>query len=77
MEAGNLKTSWTLGKRHPSFTNEEAESLATMLKSVLLGTVLSAANGAWDVSDAWNRLVPNYKFTTVEDFLTGVWEGKP
>lgn len=77
LEAGNLKTSWSLGKRHPCFTEDKADQLADMLRTVLIGTLLSSAKGAWDVSDAFNQLLPGYKFTQVEDFLTEVWEGKP
>lgn len=69
--------SWTLGTRHPSFTDDQAEQLAAALKDVLIGTLVSSAKGAWDVSDAWNRLLPDYEFTKIEMFLAEVWEGKP
>jgi len=77
LEAGVLRTSWTLGKRHPSFTDDQAEALAVVLKTVLIGTLLSSAKGAWDVSDAFNKLLPSYEFTRIENFLANVWEGKP
>ncbi|KAK5993993.1 Oxidoreductase swnN-like protein [Cladobotryum mycophilum] len=77
LEAGNLVASWSLGKRHPSFTDDQAEELAGMLKTVLISTLLSSAKGAWDVSDAWNKLLPDYQFTQIEDFLAEVWVGKP
>ncbi len=77
LEAGDLKASWTLGKRHPSFTEDQADQLAAMLKTVLIGTLVSSVKGAWDVSDAFNQLLPDYKFTLIEEFLTNVWEGKP
>jgi hypothetical protein len=48
-----------------------------LLKGVLISTLLSSAKGAWDVSDDFNRLLPDYKFTRIEDFLAKVWEGKP
>jgi hypothetical protein len=47
-----------------------------MLKTVLIGTLLSCAKGAWDVSDAFNQLLPDYQFTPIEDFLAKVWDGK-
>ncbi|TAQ86952.1 hypothetical protein B7494_g4724 [Chlorociboria aeruginascens] len=72
LAAGNLKASWTLGKRHPSFTEDQAAELAGMLKTVLIGTLLSSAKGAWDVSDAFNQLLPDYKFTRIEEFLAKV-----
>lgn len=77
LEAGNLQASWTLGKRHPSSTAEEADQLAAVLKTVLIGTLLSSAKGAWDVSDAFNRLLPDYTFVQIEEFLAKVWDGKP
>lgn len=77
LQDGNLKTSWTLGTRHPSFTDDQAEQLAAVLKTVLVGTLSSCAKGAWDVGDAFNRLLPDYEFVDVEAFLSEVWGGKP
>lgn len=77
LEAGNLEASWALGKRHPSFTEDLADQLAAMLKTVLIGMLVSSAKGAWDVSDAFNRRLPDFEFTGIEDFLTKAWEGKP
>ncbi|KAF2476002.1 NAD(P)-binding protein [Lindgomyces ingoldianus] len=77
LQAGNLKTSWSLGQRHPSFTVDKADQLPAMLKTVLIGILLSSVKGAWDVSDAFNQLLPDYEFTKIEDFLANVWEGKP
>jgi hypothetical protein len=74
LEAGILKASWTLEARHSSVTEDQA---ADLLKSVLIGTLLSGAKGAWAVSDEWNRILPDYKFTQIEDFLARVWEDKP
>jgi hypothetical protein len=48
-----------------------------MLKNVLIGTLISSAKGAWDVSDEFNKLLPDFEFTKIEDFLTLIWEGKP
>lgn len=48
-----------------------------MLKTVLIGTLLSCAKGAWDVSDAFNKLLPGYEFTRMEYFLSKAWEAKP
>jgi len=74
LENGVLAASWTLEARHPSFTGDQA---VKMMKTVLIGTLLSSAKGAWDVSDQMNKLLPDFKFTQLEDFLTKVWEGKP
>jgi len=74
LENGILTASWTLEASHPSVTGDQVEK---MLKTVLIGTLLSSAKGAWDVSDEFNKLLPGFKFTQIEDFLTKVWEGKP
>lgn len=47
------------------------------MKTVLIGTLLSSAKGAWAVSDEFNQLLPDYKFTQIEAFLVKVWEGRP
>lgn len=73
LEAGELKTSWTLTAKHPSVSAEKA---ADMLKAVLIGTLLSGAKGAWAVSDEFNRILPDHKFIRIEDFLAKVWEDK-
>ncbi|RDW65624.1 hypothetical protein BP5796_10316 [Coleophoma crateriformis] len=70
LENGILKTSWKLESSHPSVTGDQVEK---MLKAVLIGTLLSSAKGAWDVSDEINQLLPDFEFTQLEDFLTEVW----
>jgi len=74
LEAGNLKSSWTLEARHSSVSDDQA---AQLLKSVLIGTLVSGVKGAWAVSDEFNQILPDYKFTQIEEFLANVWEGKP
>jgi hypothetical protein len=54
-----------------------ASEAAELLKSVLIGTLISSAKGAWVVSDECNQLLPDYEFVQIEDFLAKVWEGKP
>ncbi|RDW59930.1 hypothetical protein BP6252_13017 [Coleophoma cylindrospora] len=74
LENGILTTSWKLESSHPSVTGDQVEK---MLKTVLIGTLLSSVKGAWDVSDEMNQLLPEFKFTQLEDFLTEAWRGKP
>lgn len=74
LETGTLNISWSLTKRHASMSEEQA---ATMFKTVFIGTLLSSAKGAWDVSDEFNRLLPDHKFVQIDDFLTKVWGRKP
>lgn len=74
LEDGKLATSWGLEAVHQAVSGDEA---AAMLKAVSIGILLSSTKGAWDVSAAWNELLPDYRFTSAEDFLTKVWQGKP
>jgi hypothetical protein len=73
LEAGELKTSWTLEARHASVAEDQA---ADMMKTVLIGILLSGVKGAWNVSDEFNQILPDYEFTKIEEFLAKVWEGK-
>lgn len=74
LESGILTASWKLEASHPSIPPEQVEK---MLQTVLIGTLLSSVKGAWDISDEFNKLLPDFKFIQMEDFLTRVWEGKP
>ncbi|KUL83732.1 hypothetical protein ZTR_08649 [Talaromyces verruculosus] len=74
LEAGDLKSSWGLQAVHHAVADDQAQGL---LKQVAIGVLLSSSKGAWDVSDDFNQIFPDYEFTSIEDFLTGVWEGKP
>ena len=74
LEAGYLKTSWGLESVHQAVSEVQASAL---LKAVAIGTLLSSAKGAWDISDELNQLFPEHEFTPIEDFLAKAWEGKP
>lgn len=36
------------------------------------GLLLATARGAWNSSDEWNKLLPDVKFSTVDDFIDAV-----
>ncbi|KAF5530025.1 2'-hydroxyisoflavone reductase [Fusarium phyllophilum] len=70
LEAGIVKASWLPLPEHPSIPAEMREKIAAdMIKCFLLGI----KHGALKVSDEWNKLVPEYKFTQPEEFLTKAW----
>lgn len=73
LEAGALKTSWSLEKEHRAVTDEQSPGL---LAKVPIGILLSSVEGAWDVSDEFNQLFPDYKIEAIEHFLAKVWDGK-
>ncbi|KAL5041791.1 hypothetical protein BDW71DRAFT_217434 [Aspergillus fruticulosus] len=74
IEAGELNTSWVPLIELPSMppgTDVRAFSEAG-ISSVLTG----ALSGTWAVSDEWNKLLPDLKMTTVQEFLRDIWGGK-
>lgn len=74
LEAGILKISWMPTEGHHSFDQEQA---ARIIKAAYIGILLSATKGAWDVSDDFNKLFPDFKFIQMDEFLTEHWTGKP
>ena len=74
LKAGVAGPSWLPKADHPSFTPEEGEALAA---SFTAGMLLGISAGGLNVSDEWNRLLPDYEFTTAEEFLAKAWRGKP
>lgn len=71
---GVLNTTWVPTINHPSIPPEQREEMSKLL---LQGFLKAAVLGKGDVSDEWNRLLPEYKFTGAEEYLRKVWEGKP
>jgi hypothetical protein len=74
LENGVLTSSWRLETSHSSAAGHDVEK---MLEAALIGTLIGGVKGAWDVSDQFNQLLPDFKFTQIEDFLTKVWKGEP
>jgi hypothetical protein len=88
LDSGVLETSWVPSYEHPNVTVADLEknlpspgATAIDLKEafsrlVISGTLLALKNGAWDVSDEWNQLLPQLKLTGIEEFVRKVWEDK-
>lgn len=36
-------------------------------------TIVSIYQGSWEVSDEWNQIFPDYKFTKIREFLEKWW----
>lgn len=70
LKAEKVASSWMPGVRHPSISEEEFAAMTAKLTS---GLVLAFSTGAWKVSDEWNSLLPDYRFTPVAEFLNDVW----
>ncbi|KAL1631993.1 hypothetical protein SLS56_004038 [Neofusicoccum ribis] len=74
LEAGELKSSWYPPLNHPSIPVEMVDELS---KTATIHFLCSAAKGEWSVSDDWNKLLPSFRFTTAEEYLRTIWDGKP
>ncbi|PSK42245.1 hypothetical protein B9Z65_4159 [Elsinoe australis] len=77
LERGELKTSWGLQVVHRAVAGEEEAAVKAMLEQVAVGTLLGCVKGAWESGEEMNRLFPEYEFEDAEEFLRGVFEGKP
>jgi hypothetical protein len=69
-----LKASWRPLVSHPAIPPDQAATLSGIL---LAGMLLGISAGALNVSDEWNRLLPDYTFTQAEEFLSKAWRDKP
>lgn len=57
---------------HPGMPN--AEELASRLTASM---ILGISAGALNNGDEWNRIFPEYEFTSARKFLESVWRDKP
>ncbi|CAK40705.1 NAD(P)-binding protein [Aspergillus niger CBS 101883] len=73
LEAGTWETSWTPTVDHASIPPEQAAVASKYMTSRI---ILAADAGSYLVSDEWNRLLPDFKFTAIEEFLAEAWKGK-
>ena len=82
-QAGILKTSWVPAYSHQNISLDEiakmlpagANAQEFLSKAVVTGGLLGNRD-AWDVSDEWNKLLPQLKLTGIEEFLTDIWKDK-
>lgn len=69
LHADSVKASWLPSVEHPILPQLSPEILASFTK----GLLLSFNSGSFSVSDEWNKLLPDYKFTSPDEFLTKAW----
>ncbi|RAQ65348.1 hypothetical protein COH20_006458 [Aspergillus flavus] len=73
LEAGKLATSWT--PMLPEFPHLNFDmDWAVFSEQVIAEIMKGGLQGAWDVSDEWNKLLPDLKLTTLGEFLTRYWK---
>ncbi|OAQ70229.1 hypothetical protein VFPPC_02732 [Pochonia chlamydosporia 170] len=73
LAAGELKTENYPRLDLPSIPEDQVEAFS---KTATIGVLISISNGVWNVSDEWNRLLPDYEFTQIEDFIRTAWGGE-
>ncbi|KAL8372941.1 hypothetical protein RB599_000254 [Gaeumannomyces hyphopodioides] len=66
VEAGNLKITKLDQITHPSIPPEQLEFFT---KAAFVASLRAIASGGMVVDGEWNRLLPDYKFMTVEELL--------
>lgn len=59
--------------QHPSIPEDQRQAFHV---PIWAGTLNAVAKGAWTVTDEWNKLLPNYKFTTLEELMEKAWGRK-
>ncbi|MCJ1401942.1 hypothetical protein MMC11_005159 [Xylographa trunciseda] len=74
LESGEWKSTWIPKLDHPSIPPEQVDMFS---KIIVAGMLLAISAKAYSCSDEWNRLLPDYKFTQPEEFLSEAWGGKP
>lgn len=70
LRAGVVKAPWLPKLAHPAIPEETHRAVGPQIVS---GVLQGLAAGEWESSDAWNRLLPDFKFTRPEEFLTKAW----
>lgn len=68
-----IKSSWLPTVGHHSSPPEAWQAYVPRL---IAGMLLANSAGSMKVSDEWNRCLPDYRFTGVEEFLVKAWKGK-
>ncbi|KAJ6000669.1 NAD(P)-binding protein [Penicillium waksmanii] len=74
LQNGTWSTSWVPRIDHPSIPREQIDAMSRI---VCAGILLATHDGAYSVSDEWNRLLPSFQPTPIEKFLAESWHDKP
>ncbi|KAK1590306.1 NmrA-like family protein [Colletotrichum navitas] len=70
LKSGVVKAPWLPRLDHPAIPKE---TLDAVTPSFVAGFLLGISAGTFDVSDEWNRLLPDFEFTQPEEFLATAW----
>lgn len=77
LKAGTAELPWMPEDNtdHPALSGLEPAVKLGFMKQVLGGMLPYPAADASVMSDEWNRIFPDYKFSGADEFLTGAWAG--
>ncbi|KAF5980755.1 hypothetical protein FCOIX_4659 [Fusarium coicis] len=70
LKTRNVTTSWYPVVEHYSLPIEMSEPVS---QGLLVEYMAALKRGVWTVSDEWNKLLPDFEFTTAESYLKGIW----
>ncbi|KAF2191865.1 hypothetical protein K469DRAFT_746269 [Zopfia rhizophila CBS 207.26] len=73
IKKGELKASWMPLMTHLAIKTEREKFSRVSVVMVLVWIL----KGAWNLSDEWNRTLPDYKLTSADEYLREAWKGKP
>ncbi|KAF6814678.1 NmrA-like family protein [Colletotrichum sojae] len=75
LEAGVVKAPWFPKIDHAAVPEETRGAVRPVLLAGVLRSLAAGASeaGAWETSDTWNRLLPDFEFTQPKDILTQGW----
>ncbi|UQC77235.1 uncharacterized protein CLUP02_02702 [Colletotrichum lupini] len=70
LKAGIVKTDFAPEIDVPGVPAEQKEYFSNV---VVIGATISTARGTWATTDEWNKLLPEFKPTTIEEYLQKTW----
>ncbi|KAK7453155.1 hypothetical protein CaCOL14_004998 [Colletotrichum acutatum] len=70
LKAGIVKTDFFPAIDFPGVPAEQKEYFRNV---VVIGATISTARGTWATTDEWNKLLPDFKPTTIEEYLQKTW----
>jgi len=73
LEAGTWQSEWAPLAAHPSIPADQVEAVS---RAMVPNILLAINDGAFETSDEWNELLPDYKFTDAEPFVGREWRGR-
>ncbi|KAI9157963.1 hypothetical protein HJFPF1_05948 [Paramyrothecium foliicola] len=73
IEAGTADLSPISDETHPTIAGLPKQQREEILQVVPKGLLTTVGVSAWETTGEWNRLLPDYEFTTIKAFLQQVW----